>query len=322
MKCLVTGGAGFIGSHLTDKLLNDGHDVVVFDNLSSGVMGNFRSHVGKENFRLIKGDVLDINKIHEVMIGKDIVFHFAANSDTRSKSTDVDLQQGTIATYNVLEAMRLAGVKKIVFASSSTVYGEAKIKPTAEDYGPLHPISFYGAAKLASEGLISAFCHNFEFKAWIFRFANVIGSRMTHGVISDFIDKLRKNPHELEVLGNGRQRKPYLEVKDCVDGVLFGQKAAAEQVNCFNLGCEGSTEVDSIAKIVIKELGLRDVKIKHTSGERGWLGDISTVLFDVSKMKSLGWKAAYNSDEAVKVATQEYIKEVGFSSYKNFNKSG
>ena len=198
-------------------------------------------------------------------------------------------------------------MKRIVFSSSSTVYGETPPIPLSEDYGPLLPISVYGAAKLASEGLISSFCHTFDMQAWIFRFANVVGSRCTHGVIFDFINKLRKNPEELEILGDGRQRKSYLYVSDCVDGMLFGFENAKDQINLFNLGSDGATEVNRIAEMVVDEMKLGDIKFKYTGGKRGWKGDVPRFQFDISKIKKLGWKPKYNSDEAVRKAIRDLI---------------
>jgi len=198
-------------------------------------------------------------------------------------------------------------VKQIVFSSSSTVYGETPSIPLPENYGPLLPISVYGAAKLAAEALISSFCHTFDMQGWIFRFANVVGERGTHGVIVDFIKKLRRNPKELEILGDGRQRKNYLYVEDCVDGILFGFDHSKDQINLFNLGSTGATEVTRIAEMVVEEMGLKDVKFSYTGGERGWKGDVPKFQFDVSKINKLGWNAKYSSDEAVRKAIRDLL---------------
>ena len=195
--------------------------------------------------------------------------------------------------------MRVNSIGKIVFASSSTVYGETPAKPTNEDYGPLLPISLYGASKLASEGLITAFCHLFGMQAWIFRFANVVGARLTHGVIFDLINKLKQNPEELEILGDGTQEKPYILVDDCVDGILYGFQHSTNSVNIFNLGCGSSTKVSTIAQLLIEKIGLHGVKIRYAGGRRGWPGDVPQVRFDTSRMENLGWKPKYSSDEAV-----------------------
>jgi len=308
LRVFVTGGAGFIGSHLVDALMGKGYVVTVYDNLSSGRMDFIEHHVGKKNFSFIEADLLDQKKLRECLEGYDVVFHLAANPDVRLGVEKPDVaKQDIIATYNLLDVMRLKNVKRIVFSSSSTVYGETPPIPLSEDYGPLLPISVYGAAKLASEGLISSFCHTFDMQAWIFRFANVVGLRCTHGVIFDFINKLRKNPEELEILGDGRQRKSYLYVSDCVDGMLFGFENAKDQINLFNLGSDGATEVNRIAEMVVDEMKLGDIKFKYTGGKRGWKGDVPRFQFDISKIKKLGWKPKYNSDEAVRKAIRDLI---------------
>lgn len=313
MKCFVTGGAGFIGSHLADRLISDGNSVVVYDNLSLGREEFISRHFGSSKFRFVKGDLLETKSLTAAMKGADVVFHLAANSDIikSSKYTRIDLEQGTIATYNVLEAMRSNRVKKIVFTSSNVVYGEARKLPIQEDYGPLFPISMYGASKLACEALISAFCHNFGFKSWIYRFANVIGPRVTHGVVLDFYRKLQKNSRELEVLGNGKQAKPYIYVVDVVDGMLFGFRHSSEWVNYFNLGTEGFTHVSRIAEEVLRVLGLKSIKIRYTGGVRGWPGDVARVSLDMGKLKSLGWKPKYGtSDTALRVGVREILDEL------------
>jgi len=311
MRVLVTGGAGFIGSHLVDKLMADGNQVSVFDNLSSGRIEFIKHHLGKDNFKFMEADLLDLDKVKNTITGHDVVFHLAANPDARlgAENTELDLRQETIATYNVLEAMRVGGVKKIVFSSSGTIYGETPVTPLPEDYGPVLPISLYGAGKLASEGLISAFCGTFDMCAWIFRFANVVGERATHGVVFDFISKLRQNPHELEILGDGSQSKPYLHVDDCIDGVLFGFSNSRDKVNVFNLGCPTATDVISIAKMVIREMGLNEVKLRYTGGDRGWPGDVPQVRFDTSKMEKLGWRPKYTSDEAIHEAIRSILSK-------------
>jgi len=312
MRYFVTGGAGFIGSHLVDRLVNMGA-VTVYDNLSSGKKEFIEQHLAREGFQLIEADLLDFDALKKEMAGHDCVFHLAANPEARAgiEDTDLDLKQGTITTYNVLEAMRLNGIKKIVFASSSTVYGEPPPEPVHEDYGPLQPISLYGASKLACEGLISAFCHLFNMQAWIFRFANVVGSRTTHGVIFDFINKLRQNPKELEILGDGTQEKPYIHAEDCVDGILHGFQHSNNQVNVFNLGCSSTTKVSIIAQMLAEEMGLLDVKFKYTGGNRGWPGDTPQVRFNISKMGKLGWKPKYTSDEAVRKAIKDILGKSG-----------
>ena len=308
MKFFVTGGAGFIGSHLVDRLMQQG-DVTVYDNLSLGKKEFIDHHLSKKNFKFIKADLLNIKKLQESMKGHDAVFHMAANSDISfgTTQTDVDLKQGTLATYNVLDSMRLCSIEKIIFSSTSAVYGEADIFPTPESYGAKLPISLYGASKLAAEGMISAYCHLYGMQAWIFRFANIIGERSTHGVMHDFVRKLRKNPKRLEILGDGNQRKPYLYVKDCADGMVYGFKHAKDEVNVFNLGCDGNTSANEIAKMIIEEMKLENVKIEYTGGKRGWKGDVPLVNYDTSKMKKLGWKPSLTSDKAVRKAIKIYL---------------
>jgi len=309
MRCFVTGGAGFIGSHLVDRLMLEGYHVTVFDDLSIGRVDFIKRHIHDNNFRYIEADLLDRDIVKEAMIGHDVVFHLAANPEARwgIEDTELDLKQETIVTYNVLEAMRVDGVKKILFASSGTIYGETPAIPIPEDYGPLLPISLYGAGKLASEGLISAFCGTFSMQAWIYRFANIVGPRTTHGVILDFIRKLKQNPLELEILGDGKQRKPYLHVEDCVDGILFGLENAQDKVNVFNLGCTSETDVNSIARMLIEKMGLTGTSIKYTGGERGWPGDVPQYRCNVDKMKKLGWEAKYSSNEAVSKAISDIL---------------
>jgi UDP-glucose 4-epimerase len=309
MKIFVTGGAGFIGSHLADTLIDKGNTVTIYDNLSSGKKQYIMHHLQKDNFTFIEADLLDLENLKKEIKDHDVVFHIAANPDVRLGAQKPEIaQKDIISTYNLLDAMRINDIKKIVFSSSSTIYGETPAFPLPENYGPLLPISVYGAAKLAAEGLISSFCHTFDIQSWIFRFANVVGERGTHGVIVDFINKLRKNPMELEILGNGKQRKPYLYVKDCVDAIIFGHQNANEQINVFNLGCDTATEVTRIAEIVVEEMGLTNVKFTYTGGKRGWKGDVPQFQFDISKMKKLGWNATVTSDEAVRKTTRVLLE--------------
>lgn len=309
MKVFVTGGAGFIGSHLVDKLIDKGNTITAYDNLSSGKKQYIQQHLENDNFTFIKADLLDLKRVKKEIKDHDVVFHLAANPHVRlgEKQTDLDLKHETIATYNVLESMRANDIEKIVFSSSSAVYGETPEISLPETYGPTLPISLYGAGKLASEGLISAFCGTFDFQAWIYRFANVVGIRDTHGVIVDFINKLKKNSKELEILGDGKQRKPYLHVIDCVEGILFGFEHSHDMINLFNLGCDTNTTVTRIAEMVAEEMGLKDVPFKYTGGKRGWKGDVPRFQLDASMMNKLGWKERYTSDKAVKKAIKEIL---------------
>jgi UDP-glucose 4-epimerase len=304
----ISGGAGFIGSHLVDRLLKEGNSVTVYDNLSSGKKENIEHHPQKANFQFIKADLLDIDSLKYAMKGHEIIWHFGANTDIPrgNRITDLDLKNDTIATYNVLESMKQNKIDKLLFPSSSATYGE--ISPVlVESIGPCLPISLYGAGKLACEGLISAYCHLFNIQAWIFRFGNVLGARMGHGVLYDFIQKLKRNPKELEILGDGNQEKNYFLIEDCIDGMLFALHSSDKYCDIFNLGCESSIKVSDIAKIVIEEMGLTSVKLRYTGGSRGWPGDMSKVVYNVSKMKKLGWKATYTSSEAVRIATSRLL---------------
>jgi len=299
-KVLVTGGAGFIGSHLVDALVND-NEVTIIDNLSSGK----REYINlKAEF--IKADLLT-DKIEDFFKGKDIVFHLAANPDVRigAENPELHLEQNLLVTHRVLKAMNKQGVRKIVFTSSSTVYGEASVIPTPEDYGSLIPISVYGAAKLASEALICSYCHTFDFQAWIYRFANVIGERSNHGVIYDFINKLRKNPEELEILGDGNQTKSYIYIDDCIEAMLYGLKTN-EKVNIFNIGSEDQITVKEIAEIVSEEMGLNP-EFKFTGGKRGWKGDVPLMLLSTERLKGLGWRPKYTSKEAVRKTAKALV---------------
>ena len=309
MNVFVTGGAGFIGSHLVDKLIERGDTVTVYDNLSSGKNQFIQHHLNRSDFTFIKDDLLNLDHLTKAIADHDVVFHMAANPFVRlgEEQTDLDLQQGVIATYNVLEAMRLNNIKKMVFSSSSVVYGETTAETLPETFGPSLPISLYGAGKLGGEGLISAYCGTFDFQAWIFRFANIVGLRGTHGVIVDFIAKLRKNPKELEILGDGKQQKPYLHVLDCVDAILYGFDHADEHINLFNIGCDSNTTVTRIAELVVEEMGLQNVSFKYTGGKRGWKGDVPRFQLDTTKLKRLGWTATRTSDEAVRKAIQETL---------------
>ena len=311
-RILITGGAGFVGSNLAERLLADGHEVTVFDDLSAGSLEFLRDCNSYPGFRFIRGDLLAAGEIGEAMSGHEVVFHLAANSDIEKgrRESDRYLRLGTLATFNVLDAMRQRGVRQLVFSSSSVVYGEPTSIPTAENYGPLLPISLYGASKLACEGLISAFAHNYGIQAWIFRFANICGRHGTHGAIVDFIKKLRANPRRLEVLGNGKQAKPNLHVSECVDGMVFGWRHAADTVNYFNLGCDGATSADDIACFVIEAMNLQSVDVVHTGGERGWPGDVPQVRLDCARMAALGWRAKLTSNEAVRRASRELVQEI------------
>ncbi|HID27111.1 MAG TPA: NAD-dependent epimerase/dehydratase family protein [Methanosarcinales archaeon] len=310
---LITGGAGFIGSHLVDKLINSPsetlHDIIVIDNFSSGSIQFINKHFNNKNFKFIEGDLLDFNLLKKVLKNIDFVYHLAANPEVRIGSVDTKthFEQNIVATYNLLEAMRLNGIKNIAFTSTSTVYGEAKVIPTPEDYGPLIPISLYGASKLACEALITSYSHTFDIKSWIFRFANIVGSRSTHGIIIDFIHKLQKNPNKLEILGNGLQRKSYLLVDDCIDAFVYAVKNSKESVNILNIGSEDTITSTEIGKIVVEEMNLKDVEFTYTGGNRGWIGDVPKMSLSIEKIKKLGWKPKYNSEESIRNAIRSLM---------------
>ena len=312
MRALVTGGAGFIGSHLVDRLVSRGDDVVVIDNLSSGKFEFIRDHVDSKRVSFHDLDLKNLDEIKSVFEDIDMVYHLAANADIRlgTRITDTDLKEGTIVTYNVLESMRLAGVKKIAFSSSSVVYGENAPMPTPEDHGPCLPISLYGASKQGGEGLIGAWVGTFGFQAWVFRFANIIGERGTHGVIFDFIHKLKNDPNRLEVLGNGLQEKSYMEVGDCVDAILFVIDNTDDQINLFNLGSNDTCSVRNIASIVIRETGCDGAQIDYTGGDRGWAGDIPKAMLSINKLVNLGFRVNYDSEEAVAHTARVLISEI------------
>jgi UDP-glucose 4-epimerase len=306
----VTGAAGFIGSHLTEHLLAEGNSVTGYDNLSSGRRESIQHLLDNPRFTLIEADLFNLNALEEGVRGHDIVIHLAANTDIPGGNEDprIDFENCTVGTFHMLEAMRINGVRQLIFASSSTVFGEPPIRPTPEDVGPLLPISHYGAGKMAGEGLISAYSHLYGIQAWMFRFGNVVGARMGHGVIYDFIHKLKANPEELEILGDGKQEKNYFLVEDCIDGMLFAFSHVREKpCDVFNLGTETTVTVEEIARIVVEEMGLKDVRFRFTGGSRGWPGDVPQVIYDVRKMKELGWTARCSSAEAVRIAARRLL---------------
>jgi len=309
---LVTGGAGFIGSHLVERLLLD-NEVTVLDNFSSGRIEFLEPYRDIPDFHLLTGDLMNPKILDNAVSGKDFIFHLAANPDVKlgSEDTHVHLEQNVLATYNLLEAMRKNDVRQMAFTSTSTVYGEASEVPTPEDYGPLLPISLYGASKLSCEALISSYCHTFQMQSWIYRFANIVGERGTHGVLVDFIRKLRENPGKLEILGSGKQRKSYLEVKDCVCAMIHAVEHSTGEVNVFNIGSEDSVDVTEIADIVVGQMGLDGVEYNYTGGidGRGWRGDVKLMLLSIEKIKMLGWSPELGSARALEVAVKALLKE-------------
>lgn len=307
---MVTGGAGFIGSHLSQRLRQRGDEVTVYDNFSSGRKQFIEHLLGRPGFALVEGDLLDAKRLAKALRGQEMVFHLAANPDIRGslEEPSLDFQQGTVATFNLLEGMRAEGVKQLVFASSSVVYGEPRIFPTPEDYGIHAPLSLYGASKAAGETLIGSYCHCFGFQAWIFRFANIVGPRSTHGILFDFFQKLRQKPRRLEVLGDGSQEKSYLFVDDCVEGMLWGISRSRENPSVLNLGSGDKIRISEIARIFLEEVG-SDAEIVYAGGERGWPGDVPRMLLDVRKINKLGWKARLNSEETIRLAIRALLRE-------------
>lgn len=309
MNLLITGGAGFIGSHLDDALIARGHQITVVDNLSLGRIENINHLLESKSFKFVNADILDNNVMYQVFKeGKfDMVFHLAANSDIQKGSKDplVDYQLTFNTTFFILQLLKEFGIKKFFFASTSAIYGET-YDVLKEDYGPLKPVSNYGAGKLASEAFISAFSSTYGIQTWITRFPNVVGERFTHGVIYDFIHKLQKNPDELEVLGNGEQYKPYVYVKDLVDGILYVIDHAKEDYNVYMLGSDTRTKVKEIAAMVIEEMGL-NAKIRYTGGDRGWVGDVPEFRYDLTKINNLGWVAPHSSNDSVRLAIQKAL---------------
>ncbi|PYX66034.1 MAG: hypothetical protein DMG78_29205 [Acidobacteria bacterium] len=308
--CLVTGAAGFIGSHLVDRLLSLGHRVIGIDNMLLGRKENLAGALRKQNFRFRELDANDVAGCLEFLkserAGVQIVWHMAANSDIQAGGTnpDVDLNATFLTTYNVLKLMQTLGIGEIAFASSSAIYG-LHDGLLHEDTGPLFPISTYGAMKLASEGVISAAVERFAKRGWIFRFPNVVGSRSTHGVIYDFVKKLKATSGELEVLGDGTQQKPYLHVSELIDAMVFAQGKAQERLNCYNIAPPtSSTTVRYIAEAVVRAVSPK-AKIRYGAGSRGWVGDVPRFAYSIAKIQKLGWSPKMTSDEAVDLAIRE-----------------
>lgn len=308
MKYLVTGGAGYVGSNVVDRLLELGHQVVVFDNLSTGNMNFLENSMKKITF--FKGDLMNQEEIDAALKGVDFVYHFAANADVKNNVNEPTkcLEQNTIATSNLLEAMRKNNVKKIAFSSTGSVYGEPTLHPTPENYSFPIQTSMYGASKLACEGLLQAYSTGYGLQVFIFRFVSLMGERYTHGCVFDFYKQLLKDPTHLHMLGNGRQRKSYLYVQDCIDAMFLAEKKSKELINIFNLGTEEYIQVTPIAEIICEELGLKNVKFTYSGGERGWIGDSPFILLDVKKMKSLGWKPTLTINQAVR-KTINWLKD-------------
>ncbi|BCJ92963.1 UDP-glucose 4-epimerase [Anaerocolumna cellulosilytica] len=311
MKTLVIGGAGFIGSHLNDALLKEGHKVVSVDNLSLGSEINIRHLVSNSNFSFYQQDAADINKLSDIFEKEqpEYVFHLAANSDIQAsaKNPEVEYRNTYTTTFNILSCMGKYNVKKLFFSSTSAVYGDKKDIILDENTPNLSPISYYGAAKLGSEALISAFSYMNDFSSLVFRFPNVIGPRLTHGVIYDFIHKLQSNPSELKILGDGKQTKPYIYIADLIQAIIQFMDIDDAGVSIYNLGVEGNTCVTRIADILCEEMGLTNVTYDFTGGKGGWKGDVPKFYYCLDKIHSAGWIARYTSDEAVRKTIIEIL---------------
>ncbi|MFA5930204.1 MAG: NAD-dependent epimerase/dehydratase family protein [Candidatus Micrarchaeia archaeon] len=309
MKAIIFGGAGFIGSELAKKLHSEGSEVTAFDSLYTGKMENIAELSGKPGFAFVKGDARRLEEVKKAIAGHDVAYHLAANADIRGgmENTFLDMEYNTVTTYNVLEAMRKTDVRKLMFTSSSAVYGEPLVFPTPETYGPLRPTSLYGASKLAAEAYVSAFCEDFGMQSFVFRFVNILGSKNNHGVVGDFIRKLKASPKRLEILGNGLQRKSGMHISDCLSGIEAAMRAGKERTNIYNIGNDDWLTVNQIADEVVSAMKLSGVEYSYTGGDRGWTGDMPVVFLDNKKLRALGWKPSMNSAQAVFRAATEML---------------
>jgi UDP-glucose 4-epimerase len=308
MRVFITGAAGFIGSTLADRMLRDGHTVVGYDNLSTGQERFVEAAAKSPAFTLVRGDILDAPALTAAMAGCELVFHFAANADVRfgTDHPSRDLEQNTIGTFRVLDAMRVNGIKKLAFSSTGSVYGEAKVFPTPEDAPFPVQTSLYGAAKTAGEGLIQAFCEGFGMQAWIFRFVSILGERYSHGHVFDFYKRLRADSSTLHILGNGKQRKSYLYVQDCIAAILTAIDKATAKVNIFNLGTDEYCEVNDSVGWICEALGIEPART-YSGSERGWIGDNPFILLDCTRIRALGWAPTLTIREGI-LQTLAYLQ--------------
>ena len=309
MRYFITGAAGFIGSNLVDRVLRDGHEVVGYDDFSTGQPEFLAEAQQSSRFSLVQGDTLDLDGLTHAMRDADFVFHLAANADVRlgTRHPRKDLEQNTLATFNVLEAMRANRIQRIAFASTASIYGEPDIFPTAEDVPFPIQTSLYGASKLAAEGLIEAYCEGFGFHGYIFRFVSILGERYTHGHVFDFCKQLRNHPDRLYVLGNGKQRKSYLYVHDCIDAMLLAIEKAQGKVSIFNLGTDEYCLVDDSIAWICEHLGVFPQRM-YSGGDRGWVGDSPFIFLDCSRIRALGWRPTSSIKEGV-IRTLRYLDQ-------------
>ena len=308
LRCFVTGCAGFIASNLAHRLLRDGHSVVGYDNFSTGQQEFLGAALQHPNFTLVRADLLELETLTTAMAGCEVVYHLAANADVRFGTNHPrrDLDQNTIATYHVLEAMRANGIKRIAFSSTGSVYGEAQVIPTPEDCPFPIQTSLYGASKLAGEGLIAAYCEGFGFQACIFRFVSILGEHYTHGHVFDFFKQLKEHPEHLKVLGNGRQRKSYLYIQDCLDAIAVAMEKSTAKVSIYNLGTDEYCEVNNSIGWICEAMGVTP-QLEYTGGDRGWIGDNPFIFLDCKRIRALGWKPKLTIREGV-VATVRFLE--------------
>lgn len=309
-KVFIAGGAGFIGSHLTKHFLTQPDtQVTVFDNFSSGQDRHLEDVINNTSLKIIRADLKDLNTLTTALTGHDCVFLFASNPDIAKAMTqpDIDFWEGTYLTQNMIEAMRVNQIKKIIYASGSGIYGDTGYQEVSENYAPLLPISTYGASKLAGEALICSYCHMFNIIGRVYRFANVVGPNQTHGVAYDFIRKLKKDPNHLSIMGDGTQSKSYIYVDDIIEAILLSDKLSNEQFDFFNVATDDYITVKEIAYIVVEEMGLKNVDFQFSGGDRGWKGDVPVVRFNLEKIHSMGWRSKFNSQKAIRQSVRAML---------------
>jgi UDP-glucose 4-epimerase len=319
MNYFVVGGAGFVGSHLVKTLLLENDvDIVIYDNFSSGKMWHLEGYENNKRLCIIKDDVKNKKGLQQAMVGSDIIYHFASNPDISKAATqpDIDFWEGTYLTNNILEAMRVNGVKKLLYASGSGIYGDTGIAEVKEDYSPMLPISTYGASKLACEALIASYCYMFDIAATAFRFANVVGPHQTHGVGYDFVRRLMDDPFELRILGDGKQSKSYIYISDIITSMRILERRFPLGFSCYNVSTLDNITVTEIADIAVKIIGLKDVKYIYTGGNRGWKGDVPVVRLNSDKIRSLGWSNVYSTKEAIHLSIQSIYNDAKANKFK------